>query len=242
MKPTGHEFLEATKYPHLSESDQAQDLPCPILETPEPGAPLINLPAPESLKFTEVSLQAAINNRRSLRKFASTPLSLVELTWLLWATQGISEKLPQSTRRTVPSAGARHPFSTYLAVTNTAGLEPGLYRYLAMSHQLAQIRIDSEIGPNLATICYNQKWLAKAAVTFIWVAVPYRTTWRYSERGWRYLFLDAGHVCQNLYLACEAIDAGACAVGAFYDDDLNQFLGIDGQERFAIFLGSAGHK
>lgn len=241
MKTTGQDFFELTKYPHLSESDQARDLPCPALETPEPSAQLINLPAPESLTLTEISVQTAINNRRSQRKFSPSPLTLEELTWLLWATQGVQEKLPFSSLRTVPSAGARHPFETYLAVTNVSGLKPGLYRYLSLSHQLAFIREDGNIGKTLAAACLNQKWMAKAAVTFLWVAVPYRTTWRYSERGWRYIFLDAGHVCQNLYLACESIASGCCAVDAFHDNDLNELLGLDGKDSLALYAASVGH-
>ncbi|MGI6365231.1 MAG: SagB/ThcOx family dehydrogenase [Bacillota bacterium] len=241
MKNTGLEFLELTKYPHLSESDQEKDLPCPQLETPESGEQ-IDLPGPESISLAEISIQTAINNRRSLRKFSTTPLSMEELSWLLWATQGVKEKLSHATLRTVPSAGARHPFDTYLAVANVSGLKPGLYRYLALTHKLVLIREDSQIGEKVATACIKQKWIAKAAATFFWAAVPYRTTWRYSERGWRYIFLDAGHICQNLYLACEAVAAGCCAVDAFDDDALNQLLGLDGKERFVLYAAPVGHK
>lgn len=241
MKTIGQEFLELTKYPHLSESDKEKDLPCPELETPEQGVE-IDLPAPEDIRVAEISVQTAINNRRSLRKFSSSALSIEELSWLLWATQGLKEKLPHATLRTVPSAGARHPFDTYLAVTNVSGLKPGLYRYLALTHKLVLVREDSNIGEEVAVACINQKWIAKAAVTFLWVAVPYRTTWRYSERGWRYIFLDAGHICQNLYLACEAIAAGGCAVDAFDDDALNQLLGLDGKERLVLYAAALGHK
>mgnify|MGYP000877090956 CR=1 FL=1 len=240
MKTTGQDFLELTKYPYLSESDQEQDLPCPELEMPEPSSQLITLPSPESLKVTEISLQTAINSRRSLRKFSPSPLTLDELTWLLWATQGVQEELAHATIRTVPSAGSRHPFETYLAITNVTGLKPGLYRYLALSHKLAFIREEGEIGKTLAAACLNQKWMSKAAVTFVWVAVPYRTTWRYSERGWRYILLDAGHICQNLYLACGAIAAGCCAVDAFDDDALNRLLGLDGKESLTLYAASVG--
>jgi len=242
MKNIGEEFFEKTKYPHLSESDQEREVPYPQLETPEPHGVAVDLPAPESLKINPVSILDAINTRRSLRKFSNTPLSLEELTWLLWASQGVQEQRPHFTLRTVPSAGARHPFDTYLAVTNVTGLKPGLYRYLALSHQLVLVRENGDIGPQLVDACLNQKWMAAAAVTFLWVAVPYRTTWRYSERGWRYILLDAGHVCQNLYLACQAIDAGCCAVDAYDDDALNRLLNLDGKDRFVIYASPVGHK
>lgn len=242
MKPTGEDFYQLTKYPNLSASDQEQELPQPDLESPESGEHVVDLPSPDSVQVDPVSIQHAINIRRSLRKFSPNPLSLEELTWLLWATQGVQEQRPNFTLRTAPSAGARHPFDTYLAVTNVKGLKPGLYRYLALTHQLVLVREDSTIGAALAAACLNQKWIAKAAVTFLWVAVPYRTTWRYSERGWRYILLDAGHVCQNLYLACEGIGAGCCAVDAFDDDALNRLLNVNGKDRFVIYAAPAGHK
>ncbi len=237
----GEEFFEKTKYPFVSESDQDKELPCPPLETPQTGE-AIDLPEPAGLTSGPVSVAEAINNRRSRRKFSHQPLSLQELSWLLWATQGVQEQGKIRTVRTVPSAGGRHPFDTFLAITNVTGLKPGLYRYLALSHQLILIREDKDINDLIAAICHEQKWIAGAAVTFIWIAVPYRSAWRYSERAWRYLLLDAGHVCQNLYLACEAIDAGCCAINAFDDDALNQFLDLDGKNRFAIYLAPAGHR
>lgn len=237
----GEKFLELTKYHHLSESDQSKELPCPPLETPQAGEAIV-LPDPASLTTGAVSVVEAINKRRSRRKFSSRPISLEELSWLLWATQGVQKPGDIRTVRTVPSAGGRHPFDTYLAIANVSGLKPGLYRYLALSHQLVLIREDKEINEIIAAICLEQEWIEGAAVTFIWVAVPYRSAWRYSERAWRYLWLDAGHVCQNLYLACEAIDAGCCAVNAYDDDALNQYLDLDGKSRFAIYLAPAGHK
>jgi SagB-type dehydrogenase family enzyme len=237
----GEEFFEKTKYPNISESDQEKKLPHPPLETPQ-GGEAIDLPDPTGLSLQTVSLTEAINSRRSRRKFSTQPLSQEELSWLLWATQGVQKQGDIRTVRTVPSAGGRHPFDTYLAIANVTGLEPGLYRYLARSHQLVLIREDKDINELIAAICREQKWIAEAAVTFLWIAVPYRSAWRYSQRAWRYLFLDAGHVCQNLYLACEAVDAGCCAVNAFDDDALNQYLDLDGKSRFAIYLAPAGHK
>lgn len=237
----GEKFFEMTKYPHISESDQEKELPYPPLETPQAGEAIL-LPKPDMLPVGKITVAEAINSRRSRRKFSPQPLSQEELSWLLWATQGVQQQGDIRTVRTVPSAGGRHPFDTYLGIANVTGLKPGLYRYLALSHQLILIREDKEINDLIAAICLEQKWIAGAAVTFLWIAVPYRSAWRYSERAWRYLLLDAGHVCQNLYLACEAIDAGCCAVNAFDDDALNQYLDLDGKSRFAIYLAPAGHK
>lgn len=240
MKSVGKDFLEHTKYPHLSESDQQKEVPCPDLETPEPGAILLDLPAPDTLKVDPVTIQQGINNRRSLRKFSDQPLTIEQLAWLLWASSGVKEKLAVATLRTVPSAGARHPFDIYLAINNVSGLKPGLYRYMALSHQLALIKEDNNVNTHITEACLRQKWMLKAPVIFLWVAVPYRAEWRYSQRAWRYMFMDAGHVCQNLYLACEAIQACCCAVAAYDDDALNHLLDLDGDKRFVIYAAPAG--
>ena len=140
----------------------------------------------------------------------------------------------------MPSAGARHPFETYLAVANVTGLKPGLYRYLALSHQLALLRANENIGRELATACLNQKWIANAAASFIWVAVPYRTTWRYSAGLALHLPGCRPHL-PNL-IACEAIGAGCCAVDAFDDDALNALLAVDGKEQIALYAAPVGYK
>ncbi|MTI96043.1 MAG: SagB/ThcOx family dehydrogenase [Firmicutes bacterium] len=241
MKDVGKQFLQATSYPYVSESDQNQEVPCPDLETPLPaGHKIIDLPAPEQTEVKDVTVSNAINRRRSKRNFDDKPVSLMDLSYLLWSTNGVKEKLEIASLRTVPSAGARHPFDTWLAVHNVDGLEPGLYRYLAFSHQLALIKPDKDITEHIVEGSMRQKWIRTAAVTFIWVAVPYRCAWRYSERAWRYIFLDAGHVCQNLYLASEEIGWGCCAVAAYDDAFMNKMLGLDGEEQFVIYMAPAG--
>ena len=144
--------------------------------------------------------------------------------------------------RTVPSAGARHAFETYLCVNNISGLTPGLYRFLALEHALLEERPGSDFADRLAKACLGQDTVKTCAATFIWTAVVVRMTYRYGERGYRYLYLDAGHVCQNLYLAAEAIGCGTCALAAFSDDDVNRLLGLDGDSRFTIYLGTVGKK
>jgi len=120
------------------------------------------------------------------------------------------------------------------------GLELGLYRYLALPHELQQIDIDPTIPYRITAACFDQQFILRCGVVFLWTAVPYRMTWRYGERGYRDLHLDAGHVCQNLYLAAEAVDCGVCAVAAFEDDAMNAILGIDGDRQFLIYLAAAG--
>lgn len=239
IKETGFRFLAETKYKNLSPSDQSLELPQPLLEEPCPQHfPRIDLPKPKS---PSSPLGQIINQRKSRRIFQERAMSLEELSWLLWATAGVKEDKGIASLRTVPSAGARHPFDTYLAIDNVADLRKGIYRYLAFEHKLAFIEPDDNLNTRLMEACLRQKWLLSASVTFIWVAVPYRSAWRYSERSWRYMFLDAGHVCQNLYLAAEAINWGTCAVAAFDDDALNNLLHLDGNNQFAIYLAPVGH-
>jgi len=134
---------------------------------------------------------------------------LEKLSYLLWCTQGIKEIMPgKATFRTAPSAGACHLFETTLLVNQVEGLQPELYWFLAGKHQLVKLKVEPGIADQITQACFNQEFVAKSAVTFIWIADKYRTTWRYGQRGYRYMHLDAGHVCQNLYLAAESIVAG----------------------------------
>ncbi|MGB7992640.1 SagB/ThcOx family dehydrogenase [Methanoregula sp.] len=239
---TGQEFMERTKYRFLVRSDQENGLSQPPLELPKvPGAPVINLPKPSGLVIPPTDLRIAIERRHSVRVYEKTPLSLEELSFLLWCTQGIKKVHgTQATFRTVPSAGARHAFETYLLVNDVDGLEPGLYRFLAISHSLQRISIDPSIHIDIAHACFDQDFIMRCGVAFLWTAVPYRMTWRYGERGYRDLHLDAGHVCQNLYLAAETVGCGVCAIAAFDDDVMASLLGIDGINQFLIYLATVG--
>jgi len=241
----GYAFVQATKYPNISESHQSQGLPQPPYEIPlEEGKALINLPMPGKIDLGKYDLRQAIEERISLRHYSGDALSQEELSYLLWLTQGvksINEKRGVPLR-TVPSAGCRHPFETYLSVNRIKGMEPGLYRFVASTHQLVALQMDETFNQRLTEVCLGQRQVATSAVTFIWVAVPYRTAWRYSERSYRYLYLDAGHVCQNLHLAAESINCGICAIGAYDDDGADALLGFTPPEMFVIYMASLGRQ
>jgi SagB-type dehydrogenase family enzyme len=240
----GPEFIEKTRSKYASPSQQSQGLPQPPLEVPpREDLPVIDLPAPAGIQIPPLDLRQAIEQRKSSRHYASQPLTLEELSLLLWLTQGVKEvtKRP-ATQRTVPSAGARHAFETYLAANRVEGLPAGLYRFLAIEHKLQEIERDPNFSDRLAGTCWKQQQVLASGVTFVWAAVRERMYWRYGERGYRYLFLDAGHVCQNLYLAGEALHCGVCAIGAFDDDAIDQLLGLDGVEKFVIYVASIGKK
>jgi SagB-type dehydrogenase family enzyme len=170
-------------------------------------------------------------------------LTLAELSALLWATQGVRQVLgPDSALRTVPSAGARHALETYLAISRVEGLPAGLYRYLPFDGQLVQLRQDEQIGRKAAIACFGQGFIAAAAATFFWTAVPARMEWRYDLAAHKVIAIDAGHVCQNLYLACQTIGAGACAIAAYDQQACDELLGVDGEEEFTIYLAPVGKR
>ncbi|MDO9325102.1 MAG: SagB/ThcOx family dehydrogenase [Methanoregula sp.] len=244
MLPTGHTFMEQTRYEYLSASDQAQELPAPPLEKAVPeGITVIPLPRPENITVPPVDCRTAIEKRRSIRHYTRSPLTLEELSFLCWSTQGIVEvKAPYYTLRNVPSAGGRHAFETYLLINRVADLPSGLYRYLAFSHNLVPVDTKEGVVDRVMAACLGQAFVRSSAVTFIWSAVIYRMAWRYSERAYRLVHLDAGHVCQNLYLAGEQIECGTCAIGAFDDQQIADVLGIDGEEEFVVYCASVGKK
>lgn len=240
----GQKFMQLTRYEYAEPSAQARNQPQPPLELPfDTTARLIDLPRTASILLDPVDLYALITERQTYRNYTAEPLTLDELAFLLWCTQGIKDTLNSyATRRTVPSAGARHAFETYLLIHAVDDLEPGVYRYLASLHKLLRVPLGDGLTPRITRACLNQEQVARSAVTFIWVAVPERMTWRYGERGYRYLHLDAGHVCQNLYLAAEALKIGVCAIAAFDDDALNAALELDGETQFAIYAASVGRR
>ncbi len=243
MSSIGKEFMEKTKFQHLDRSDQSRNLPQPPLEMEyDASRPLRDLPAPENIKINSFDLREAIEGRRSIRRYSQEPLAIEELSYLLWVTQGVVGVTPGATFRNVPSAGARHALETYLLINNVRDVQEGIYRFLAVEHKLAEINTDTDIAGRVTQGCLEQDFIRKSAVTFIWVADAYRMKWRYGERGYRYLHLDAGHACQNLYLGAGSVDCGVCAIGAFSDDDMNDLLGLDGVERFVIYVAVVGKK
>ncbi len=236
--------MEQTRYEFLSASDQELGLPAPPLEKAVPeDRPIIPLPRPENITVLPIDCRTAIEQRRSIRHYARDPLTMEELSFLCWSTQGINEvKAPYYTLRNVPSAGGRHAFETYLLINRVGDLQPGLYRYLAFSHSLALIDTGSGMTDRIMSACLGQAFVRSSAVTFIWSAVIYRMAWRYSERAYRLVHLDAGHACQNLYLAGEQIGCGTCAIGAFDDRQIAGVLGIDGEEEFVVYCATVGKK
>ena len=227
----------------FSETDQSRGVPPPPIEKPAPpGAMRFDLiPVHDWKGINKVDLTTAIAERQSVRRFTTEPLTSDELSYLLWATQGIREIASSSTAfRVVPSAGCRHSFETYICAMNVAGFAPGVYRYLPMEHQLVIVSVLPDVGPRVAAAALGQAFAGRAAATFVWTALPYRMEWRYGLAAHKVIAIDAGHVCQNLYLACATIGAGTCAVAAYHQEAMDALLGVDGEEEFAIYLAPIG--
>lgn len=221
---------------------QSEGLQPPPVQKPVPrNSRIIPLPNQESWSIPPCDLQTAIANRESHRRFTGEPLSLDELAFLLWATQGVRKELHEAAvLRTVPSAGCRHPFETYLAVLRIGGLVSGIYRYLPLDHSLVLVKEVDTLAGQITTATRGQSFTGQAAVTFLWTAIPERTEWRYAEASYKVIALDAGHVCQNLYLACEAIGSGTCAIAAYEQTLVDALLGVDGEEEFCIYIAPVG--
>jgi SagB-type dehydrogenase family enzyme len=226
-----------------AETDERREVPAPPVQKPYPeDAALVDLVAPEAFTVGTMPLVEAIRRRRSHRQFSQKPLSLEELSFLLWATQGVNP--PDTNRprilRTAPSGGNRHPFETYLLVRRVEGVEPGLYRYLPLEHKLLFLKSPQEVNGAVQATWGTRRMMMESAVVFLWAAIPYRAEWRFSVVAHKIIAQDSGHLCQNLYLAAEAIGAGTCAVGAYDQQGADAVAGVDGEEEFAIYLAPVG--
>lgn len=189
----------------------------------------------------EKSLGETLQYRRSCRRYDEAPISMQDLALLLWASQGISGRAGSFYFRTAPSAGALYPVETYLSIQNVASLPPGLYHFQPAEFGLERLT-EGFAGNSVADASLGQNFMAKAGVVFIWSAILRRNFAKYGHRGLRYIMMDAGHICQNLLLAAEGVGLGACPVAAFFDDELNRLLGLDGEEESVIYLAAVGKK
>lgn len=227
----------------FSETDQHRMVPPPPVQKPYPAdAVILTLPKKQAwTRIPSVDLLTAVTNRRSHRSYSAERLTLEELAFLLWITQGIRQIAnPGTAFRVVPSAGCRHALETYLCIVNVEGVPRGLYRYLPVEHALLQIERNDKVHMKIVEASLRQSFTGTAAVTFIWTAVPYRMEWRYGLAAYKVIALDAGHVCQNLYLACAAIGCGCCAIAAYDQDLMDRLVHVDGVDEFTIYLSPVG--
>lgn len=229
----------------FNRTEQSQGVPMPPVEKPFPaGATLVPLPDwHERLNEKQPLFVDILAARKSRRKFTDAPVTLAELSFLLWAVQGVRKRSGSGAiLRNVPSAGNRHSFETYLAVLNVSSLASGLYRYLPVEHALLPLGSLDHLAERVGEAAHGQEFVGRAAVTFIWTTLPGRMEWRYAEASYKVIAVDAGHVCQNLYLAAEAIDCGTCAIAAYDQTIANRLVDVDGQDEFVIYMAPVGHQ
>jgi len=230
----GERFQEETKY-----SRPSTVFPLPKEEIDSFANKIISLPQPQIP--SQPGVWEVFRKRRSIRDYAKEPLHLPELSALLWATQGVTIKAPAPLYRTVPSAGALHPIDTYLVINRVKDLPPGIYRLNVEDFVLELIRT-GDFSKHAAQAAIDQDAVRSAAVVFLWVAVIRRSSQKYRQRAYRYIYLDCGHIAQNLYLAAAALNLGCCAIAAFFDEEVNRLVGVDGHEETTLYLATVGKK
>lgn len=187
-----------------------------------------------------IDLAAAVAQRRSCRQYSSAALTVEQLSFALWAVQG---KTGETLRhRAVPSGGGRHGFDTYVTVHGVEGMQPGLYRYQVEQHVLVLVTSwdGEELRRAVTDACLGQAFVGQAAACFVWVGVPARVEWRYGPLAHKLMALDAGHICQNLYLAAEALGAKTCAIGAYDQKALDALIGVDGSDELTVYAAPLG--
>ncbi len=202
-----------------------------------PSAPTSSLPAPQS--HGGPSLWETMNGRRSVRKFRTEALPSGHLSQLLWASQGITRHIHGYELRSSPSAGALYPVETYVSVQSVEGLQSGIYHFRPQGHAIELLN-GGDFRKSVASAALEQSFVEDANLVFLWTAVFQRSKWKYRERAYRYVYLDAGHLAQNLALAAVGLGLGSCQVAAFFDDEANALLGIDGIGESVIYMTAVG--
>jgi len=235
----GDRFQQETKYHRDRMPRGPLDRPSrPDTYKKYPDARRIELPDPQTAA-PDAPLHETLKKRKSIRQFADKPLGLEQLSYLLWASAGIQRRERGFEFRTAPSAGALYPIETYLAVNNVRVLPSGIYHYPVAAHVLEELK-PGDFGPDAAAAALGQTMCAGAPVTFIWTGIFQRSKWKYRQRAYRYVYLDAGHVAENLALAAVALGLGSCQIGALYDDEANALIGVDGTEESVIYMTAVG--
>ncbi len=195
--------------------------------------PMLNKPNNEKIKLqepkynSETSIEKALLKRRSVREFKNEPLTLAEVSQLLWAAQGITE--PRRDFRTAPSAGALYPLEVYVVIGNVKEVPKGVYVYKPHKHELVKVR-DGDVRDELSAAALGQNWVEEGSVVIVIAAVYERTTQKYGDRGIRYVRIETGSAAQNVYLQAVSLDLGTVFVGAFHDDEVIKILNMSDKE------------
>ena len=209
----------------------------PEWSTTYPDAPQIPLPPMQAEH--ESDLFQVMARRRSVRSYGGEPVTLAELARLLWAAAGITCREGGMALRTAPSAGALYPIETYVIAHRVAGLDPGIYHYAVHDQALEGLRM-GDARHAVAQAALDQQLVAEADAVFVWTAVLERCRWKYGQRAFRYIWLDAGHIAQNVALATVALGLGSCQIAAIYDDEADALLGLDSERESVLYMTAVG--
>ncbi len=238
MNNCGDEFQQKTKYSRFQMSGGLDWNKQPELYKEILGCKKIDLPRPSVT--SNMALDSCLKKRKSIRDFSDKPISLKQLSYLLWASTGIQRNEHGFDYRTAPSAGALYPIETYLVVNKVKDLPNGVYHYAIRSHALEELKL-GDFGIKAANAALDQLMCAKAAVVFIWTAIFQRSKWKYGQRAYRYIYLDAGHIGENLALASTSLGLGSCQIGALFDDEVNDIIDVNGTNESTIYMSVVGN-
>lgn len=263
MPGIGDEFQRRTRY-------RRDELPGGWLDwaaRPEPfklypGAPRVTLPPPPGVQaegvkadgatadgpaatapgYPETSLWRALRARHSGRSYGGAPLTLAEVGASLWAASGVRGEADGLPARTAPSAGGLYPIETYLVAHRVEGLETGVYHYAVLDHALEQVETApaADLRRRAAAAALDQPIAGLCDAVVVWTAVLERTLWKYGQRGYRYVYMDAGHVGENLALAAAALGLESCHIAAIYDDEADALVGVEAPEETVLYLTTLG--
>jgi SagB-type dehydrogenase family enzyme len=235
----GDKFQKETKYSRFSLGGGGLDWrnqPNPYKSYPE--SKKIMLEPPKYL--LKVTLNHVLKKRRSIRNFSEKPATKEQLSYLLWASTGIQREEHGFNYRTAPSAGALYPIETYLVVNRVNDIPGGIYHYSIKDHTLEELRT-GDFGNDISHAALEQDMCKYASVVVIWTAIFNRSKWKYGERAYRYIYLDAGHIAENLALASTSLGLGSCQIAALFDDEINDLLEVDGKEESVIYMSVVGN-
>ena len=233
----GDRFQEATKY------SREHQFSVDFVEPPESYKNYPNkrrIPLPKPVSQSDKNLDYALRTRRSIRSFSDKPLSVKQLSYLLWASTGVQRREKGFEFRTAPSAGALYPVETYLVINNVEDVQKGVYHYSIRDHALEELRT-GDFSNVIAEAALDQSSCAEAGVVFIWTAIFNRSKWKYGQRAYRYVYLDAGHIAENLALTTTSLNLGSCQIAAFYDDEVNKIINVDGIYESTIYMSVVGN-
>jgi len=239
MFKEGRAFMKS-EWPdaEMGSTDQIKGITMPPFEDAFDENDLIPLPDPKTAELKKRDIFQVLEERVTRRKLGEGSINMSDLSFLLWACNGMRAIKAGRIFRTTPSAGSRHPYETYFYADKVDGLEPGLYRYIATRNSIVHVSSEEGLKESL-TAALKKQWF-NCAVAIFWVFNAYRCEWRYTHHSHKVATIDVGHIGQNGYLAAEALGLGCCAIGAYIQGDIDKLLGVDGDEEFCVYVEVIG--